>query len=64
MAGRKKYAVNSASGLNVREKPSRSARILYILKDGETVMVKNTAETPEGWKELQTGGFVMAQYLK
>ena len=64
MAVRKKYTVNSVPGLNVREKPSRSARILCVLKDGEMVLADNAAETIDGWKALQGGGYVMTEYLK
>ena len=64
MAGRKNYTVNSEPGLNVRAKPSRSAPILSILKDGEKIAIDNAAEVPDGWKALRDGGYVMAEYLK
>lgn len=64
MAGRKNYTVNSEPGLNVRAEPSRSASVLMILKDGEKIVVDNAAETPEGWKALRDGGFVMSEFLK
>ncbi len=64
MAGRKNYTVNSEPGLNVRAEPSRSARVLKILKDGEKIAVDNAAEAPDGWKALMDGGYVMANYLK
>lgn len=64
MAGRKNYTVDSKPGLNVRAEPSRSARVLKILSDGERIVVDNAAETPEGWKALRDGGFVMSEYLK
>lgn len=50
--------------MNVRESPSRSAEVLRVLKHGEKIVVDNAAETPEGWKALQDGGFVMSGYLK
>lgn len=61
---RKNYTVDSETGLNVRESPSRSAEVLRVLKHGEKIVVDNAAETPEGWKALQDGGFVMSGYLK
>ena len=64
MAGRKNYTVNSEPGLNVRETPSRSASVLRVLKHGEKIAIDNAAETPEGWKALRDGGFVMSEYLK
>lgn len=64
MAGRKTFAVNSRTGLNVREKPSRAARVLRVLADGEKVALEKNAAAPAGWKALQGGGFVMAEYLK
>lgn len=64
MAARKNYTVNSKPGLNVRESPSLQARVLRVLYDGEKVVVNNSAAAPEGWKALQAGGFVMAEYLK
>lgn len=64
MAARKNFTVNSKPGLNVRESPSLQARVLRVLYDGEKVVVNNSAAVPEGWKALQTGGFVMSKYLK
>ena len=64
MAGRKNYTVDSKPGLNVRAEPSRSARVLKILKDGDKIAVDNTAEVPDGWKALRDGGYVMTEYLK
>lgn len=64
MAGRKVFTVSWPSGLNVRKSPSRSAPILRVLRDGEKVNVNTAVETPEGWKALRDGGFVMSDYLK
>ena len=64
MAARKNYTVDSKPGLNVRESPSLQARVLRVLYDGEKIVVNNAAKAPEGWKALQTGGFVMAKFLK
>ena len=64
MAARKTYSVSSSTGLNVREKPSRTARVLRVLPEGEKVAVDKAAETPEGWKALRGGGFVMSEFLK
>lgn len=73
MAGRKKesvltnidtYTVNSVSGLNLREIPTRDSAVMRILKDGEIVAIDNSAEAPDGWKAVVGGGFVMGKYLK
>ena len=64
MAGRKNYTVVSKPGLNVRAEPSRSAQVLKILGDGERIVVDNAAVTPQGWKALRDGGFVMSEYLR
>lgn len=64
MAARKSYAVESKPGLNVRESPSLQARVLRVLRDGEKVTVNNSAAVPEGWRAIQSGGFVMAKFLK
>ena len=64
MAQRKNYIVNSKPGLNVRKSPSKDAQILRVLFDGEKVIVDNKTATPDGWKALDGGGFVMEIYLK
>ena len=64
MAARKNYTVDSKPGLNVRESPSLQARVLHVLFNGEKVVVNNSASVPEGWKALQSGGYVMFKYLK
>ena len=63
-APRRTFTVNSAPGLNVREAPSPTARVLRTLKDGEKVTVDTAADPPQGWKALKGGGFVMAVWLK
>ena len=64
MAPRKNYTVAAKNGLNVRKTPSKSAPVLRVLTPGTKVTVNNAAETPEGWKALRDGGFVMSEYLK
>lgn len=64
MAARKNYTVNSKPGLNLRESPSRSARVIRVLKDGEKVTADNAVEAPNGWKAVKGGGYVMTEYLK
>lgn len=55
------YAVNSPPGLNVREAPSKAAKVLRVLKHGETV--EQAGKAPKGWVAIK-GGYVMAEYLK
>lgn len=64
MAARKNYTVNSKTGLNLRESPSRSARVIRVLKDGEKVTADNAVEAPDGWKAVKGGGYVMTEFLK
>lgn len=64
MAARKIYTVATQRGLNLRETPSKEARVLRVLEPGEKISVDNAAEVPEGWKALQAGGFVMSEFLK
>lgn len=59
-----KYTVTTDSWLNVRMKPSLKSRVIRELQDGDEVTVDNSVETPEGWKALRGGGFVMAEYLR
>lgn len=65
MATRKTYTVNAPLGrLNVREKPSIEAKILFRIASGEKVKIDTKTEAPAEWVALEAGGFVMAQYLK
>ena len=67
MATRKTYTVNTDSPnhrLNVRKAPSLGAEVLTLLAYGEKVKIDPKAETPDGWRALESGGFVMSQYLK
>lgn len=65
MAKRANYIVNAPLGrLNVRESPSLDARILSTLETGAKVKVNPNAETPDGWKAVDGGGFVMTEYLE
>lgn len=64
MAKRVNYTVSAPKGLlNVRENPSLDARILSTLESGAKVRINPNAETPEGWKAVENGGFVMGEYL-
>lgn len=65
MAKRVNYIVKAPLGrLNVREEPSLKAQILSTLETGAKVRIDPTAKTPDGWKALEDGGFVMAEYLE
>lgn len=66
-AQRRIYTVNTTDEryrLNVREEPSLSARVIAHFSYGEKVRIDPKADTPDGWKAVESGGFVMAQYLK
>ena len=60
----KTFTVDSPPGLNVRRFPLKDAQILRVLRDGEKVAVENGADTPDGWKALQGGGYVVEKYLR
>ena len=62
MARKKTFTVNSPSGLNLRERPTKAAKVVKVLKDGEKVKVTED-EAPEGWVSVE-GGYVMAAYLR
>ena len=65
MAKRVNYIVVAPTGrLNVRERPSLDARILYQLPYGAKVKIDGKTEAAEGWKAIEGGGFVMKCYLK
>ena len=65
MAKRVNYTVKAPLGrLNVREKPSLNARILSALETGAKVRIDPKADAPEGWKAVENGGYVMAEFLE
>lgn len=65
MAKRVNYIVNAPLGrLNVRESPSLAAKIISTLETGAKVRVDPNADVPEGWKAVETGGYVMEEYLE
>ncbi len=67
MAARKTFTVETSTPqhkLNVRENPSLEARILRQLAYGEKVKIDPKADTPEGWKAVEGGGFIMSKYIK
>ncbi len=65
MAIRKIYVVNAPLGrLNVRESPSLRARVVSTLETGAKVRIDPKADAPDGWKALETGGFVMEEFLE
>lgn len=67
MAKRKTYTVNTDSPnhkLNVRKEPSLDAEVLALLAYGEKVKIDPNAETIEGWRAIEGGGFVMSKYIK
>lgn len=65
MAKRVNYTVTAPLGrLNVREKPSINARILSALETGAKVRINPNADAPDGWKAIESGGFVMDEFLE
>lgn len=65
MAKRANYIVNAPLGrLNVRESPILDARILSTLETGTKVRIDPKANVPDGWKALENGGYVMAEFLE
>lgn len=65
MAKRVNYIVAAPKGrLNVRESPSLHARILSTMETGAKVKINPSADTPEGWKAVEGGGYVMADFLE
>lgn len=64
MAARKNYTVNWKAGLYLRENPSKSSLPLKILPNGSKVVVNPKEKTPEGWLAVETGGYVMKEFLK
>lgn len=56
------YTVASKTGLNVRETPDKTAKVLRVLEYGETV--QQDGKAPKGWLAVKGGGYVMAEYLK
>lgn len=64
MADRKIFTVNAAHGLNLREAPSKEARVLRILADGEKITADNNIASPDGWLAVKGGGFVMTEFIK
>ena len=64
MAKRVNYIVNAPLGhLNVRETPSLEAKIISTIETGAKVRINPNAEAPDGWKAVESGGFVMAAFL-
>lgn len=65
MAKRVNYIVNAPLGrLNIRENPDLSARIVSTLESGAKVRIDPNADTPDGWKALEGGGYVMFDFLE
>lgn len=56
------YTVASQTGLNVRENPDKTAKVLRVLGHGEAV--EQDGKAPKGWISVKGGGYVMAEYLK
>ena len=58
------YGGNSASGVNMRAKPSKSGAIVTVIKQGTEVQV---SEIGESWSKIQykgKTGYIMTEYLK
>ena len=64
MATRRTYTVQTKKGLNLREEPSKQSKILALLAFGEKVIIDPSAETPDGWVAVKSGGYVMKEFLK
>lgn len=64
MAARKNYTVNWRAGLYLREEPSKEAFALKVLPYGTKVVVNPKEKTPEGWLAVESGGYVMKEFLK
>lgn len=65
MASAKKkvtYKVNYPHGLNLREEPSKNAKVLKILAFDEMVEPGNKA-APDGWIAVKGGGYVLKEFL-
>lgn len=63
MAARRKFAVCTPHGLNVRESPSYEAGVLRILPEGEAVTADREKTAPEGWVAVKGGGYVRTEFL-
>ena len=65
MAAKKTYTVAAPAGnLNVREEPSSNAKIIALIPTGSKIKINPAAKVPDGWKAVESGGFVMGEYLK
>ena len=68
--GHDKMWVVCADGrrLNVRSAPTKDAKILYRVENGECLQIINDEPVPSGWAMVRKGnkncGFVMTQFLK
>ena len=62
--GRKKFTVDYAGGVCLREQPSTDAKIIKVLAYGEKVKPATKAEAPDGWLAVDGGGYTMKQYLR
>jgi hypothetical protein len=60
------YAAVTTEGLNVRRDAGTGAPVLGILSRGAVVVLSGDQEDVEGslWYRLNTGGWVMAEYLR
>lgn len=64
MAIKKWYVVISEHGLNLREQPSKKAKILKVFDWNDRIEADNSVKAPEGWIAIKGGGYVMRAYLK
>lgn len=64
-AQRKNFVVETKKrGLNLRAEPSMESEILTLLPNGSKVVIDPTADVPEGWAAVQSGGYVVRRFLK
>lgn len=64
MATKKWYTVIAERGLNLREKPSKKAKILGVLEYNARIEADNSVKAPEGWIAIKDGGFVIKDFVK
>ena len=65
MAAKKTFTVEAPAGkLNVREGPSKDSMVIAQLPTGSKIKIDPSAEVPDGWKAVESGGYVMGEFLK
>jgi uncharacterized protein YgiM (DUF1202 family) len=62
MTERKQYTVSYPHGLNLREAPSKAAKVIAVLPYGEKVK-PSRKKAPDGWIAV-AGGYVMKEFIE